>query len=179
MNHAALAGNSRLGGGQKGNEEELTTMEDRKPAAGVVPSGCERPRGRPFPPGVSGNPKGRPRGSRNKTTLIAKALRSGEAEALTRNIIERALHGDAVALRICLDRLLPRRRDRRVQFELPELAAGDVVEASRAVLAACAAGALSPREATDVMSLVATHVRALEVSELRARRTALERERKA
>jgi hypothetical protein len=146
-------------------------MEGRKPTIGVVPSGCERPRGRPFPPGVSGNPKGRPKGSRNKTILIAEALRSGEA-ALTRNIVERALHGDAVALRVCLDRLLPRRRDRRVQFELPELAVGDVVEASRAVLAACADGTLSPREATDVMGLVARHVRAVEIGELRARRKA-------
>jgi len=154
-------------------------MDGRKPTAGVVPSGCERPRGRPFPPGVSGNPKGRPKGSRNKTTLIAKALRGGEVDALTRNIVERALHGDAVALRICLDRLLPRRRDRRVQFELPELAAGDVAGASRAVLAACAAGALSPREATDVMGLIETHVRALEVSEFQTRRTKLERGRQA
>jgi hypothetical protein len=154
-------------------------MEGRKPTIGVVPSGCERPRGRPFPPGVSGNPKGRPKGSRNKTILIAEALRSGEEAALTRNIVERASHGDAVALRVCLDRLLPRRRDRRVQFELPELAVGDVVEASRAVLAACADGTLSPREATDVMGLVASHVRAAEVSDLRARRTQLEPERKA
>jgi uncharacterized protein DUF5681 len=128
---------------------------------------------------VSGNPKGRPKGSRNKTTLIGEALRSGEAAALTRNIVERALDGDAAALRICLDRLLPRRRDRRVQFKLPELAAGDLVEASRAVLAACADGTLLPREATDVMGLVASHVRAVEVSELRARRTPLARERKA
>jgi hypothetical protein len=151
-------------------------MDGLKPTAGVVPSGSVRPRGRPFSPGVSGNPKGRPKGSRNKTTLIAEALRSGEAEALTRKIVERAMHGDAVALRICLDRLLPRRRDRCVEFELPELAAGDVAEAARAVLAACAAGTLSPREATDVMGLVATHVRALEVSELRAKRTELERQ---
>jgi hypothetical protein len=114
-------------------------MDGLKPTAGVVPSGSVRPRGRPFSPGVSGNPKGRPKGSRNKTTLIAEALRSGEAEALTRKIVERAMHGDAVALRICLDRLLPRRRDRCVEFELPELAAGEVVEAARAVLAACAA----------------------------------------
>jgi hypothetical protein len=154
-------------------------MDGLKPTAGVVPSGSVRPRGRPFPPGVSGNPKGRPKGSRNKTTLIAEALRSGEAEALTRKIVERAMHGDAVALRICLERLLPRRRDRCVEFELPELAAGDVAEAARAVLAACAAGTLSPREATDVMGLVATHVRALEVSELRAKRTELERQQQA
>jgi hypothetical protein len=32
-----------------------------------------KPRGRPFPPGVSGNPRGRPRGALNKLTLAVLA----------------------------------------------------------------------------------------------------------
>ena len=58
-----------------------------------------------FQPGQSGNPAGKPKGARNKTTLAVEALLDGEAEALTRKAIERALEGDSVALRLCLERI--------------------------------------------------------------------------
>ena len=45
-------------------------------------------RGRPFEPGKSGNPKGKPKGSRNQATLLAEALLDGEAEAITRKVIK-------------------------------------------------------------------------------------------
>src|SRR3954467_2997309 len=51
---------------------------------------AEKTRGRPFAPGQSGNGAGRPRGSRNRTTLAAEQLLDGEAEALTRKVIELA-----------------------------------------------------------------------------------------
>ena len=45
---------------------------------------AEKQRGRPFEAGQSGNPKGRPKGSRNKTTLAAENLLEGEADAITK-----------------------------------------------------------------------------------------------
>ena len=75
--------------------------------------------GRPFAPGTSGNPRGRPSGSRHKTTLAMEELLDGEAEKLTRKAIDLALAGDMVALRLCLDRTIPPRRDRPVLFALP------------------------------------------------------------
>jgi hypothetical protein len=56
-----------------------------------------------FKPGQSGNPAGKPRGSRNRTTLAVEALLDGEAETLTRKAIELAKAGDLAALRVCLD----------------------------------------------------------------------------
>lgn len=47
-----------------------------------------------FQPGKSGNPKGRPHGSRNKATLAVEALLDGQAEALTQVAIQSALEGD-------------------------------------------------------------------------------------
>ena len=47
--------------------------------------------GRPFPKGQSGNPAGRPIGARNAATQLAEALLDGEAEALTRKLVELAL----------------------------------------------------------------------------------------
>jgi len=139
---------------------------------------ASQPRGRPFEPGISGNPHGRPKGSRNKTTLAVEALLEGEAAAIIRKVIEKALEGDATALRLCLERLLPPRRDRPVAFDLPEIkSAADAVNASSSVLSACAEGTLSRGEAAEVMDLIAAHTRTLEVTEFEARLIALEKAR--
>ena len=137
-------------------------------------------RGRPFERGKSGNPKGRPKGARNHATVLAETLLDGEAEAITRKVIDRALEGDTTALRLCLERLLAPRRERAVAFKLPfkiETAA-DAVHASSLVLAACAAGNLSPGEASEIVGVISSHIRLLETTELEARLTALEKARR-
>src|SRR5689334_5534051 len=63
-----------------------------------------------FRPGVSGNPAGRPRGSRNRATLIAQDLLDSDSEDLVKTAIKRAKKGDPVALRLCIERLMPPRR---------------------------------------------------------------------
>lgn len=134
-------------------------------------------RGRPFERGKSGNPNGRPKGARNNATVLAEALLDGEADAITRKLIEKAREGDTTALRLCLERLLPPRRGRPVAFELPSKieTAADAVQASSLVLKACAAGNLSPGEATEIMSMISSHIRLLETTEIEARLTALEK----
>jgi hypothetical protein len=133
-------------------------------------------RGRPFAPGQSGNPLGRPRGARNKATIMAEALLDDQAEGIIHKVIEKAMEGDTTALRLCLERLLPPRRDRSVGFELPPIgSAGDVLKASSSILAACADGALSPSEAAEIMDLLSRQIRMLEVTEIEARLTALEK----
>jgi hypothetical protein len=121
-------------------------------------TGQEQPKagkGHGFAPGVSGNPAGRPKGSRNKTTLAIEALLEGEAEALTRKAIERALEGDATALRLCLDRLAPPRRDRPTPFDMPALKeAADARDAFAAIIAATAEGELTPGEAATLAKLI-------------------------
>jgi Family of unknown function (DUF5681) len=154
-------------------------MEATKTRAPSAENTATKQRGRPFEPGKSGNPKGRPKGSRNKTTLAIEELLDGESEAITRKLLEKALEGDMTALRLCLERLLSARRDRPVAFDLPPIeSAADALKASSAVLAACAEGVLSPGEAAQVMDLISTHVRMLDVVEIEARVSALEKERK-
>ena len=102
-----------------------------------------------FKPGHSGNPNGRPKGS------LAQALLDGEAEILTRKAIELAKGGDLAALRLCIDRLVPPRKDRPVPFDLPKIeSARDAANAISAVLTAVSTGDLTPAEASGVTRLL-------------------------
>ncbi|MGX7893846.1 hypothetical protein [Tsuneonella sp. HG222] len=125
---------------------------------------------------ASGNSLGgRTRGSRNKTTLAVEALLQNEHEALTRIAIEKALEGDVTALRLCLDRIAPVRRDTPLSFKLsPIHSAADVAVASSDVLAAVAGGDITPEEGARVMSLLAAHATLVETADLEMRLTALE-----
>ena len=135
----------------------------------------QRGRGRPFEKGRSGNPAGRPRGSRDRATRSAELLLDGEAEALTRKAVALALCGDATALRLCLDRVIAPRRERPVQLALPPIRdAADVAEAMAAITAAVARGGITPGEAAELAKLIDTFVRAIEASDFDKRLTLLE-----
>jgi hypothetical protein len=67
--------------------------------------------GHRFPKGVSGNPKGRPKGAKNKTTAMAETLLEGQAEALVQKAVRMALNGNTTAMRLCLERLIPPKRN--------------------------------------------------------------------
>jgi hypothetical protein len=121
-----------------------------------------------------GNP-GKRRGIRHKTTLAIQALLDGEGEVLTRKAIEMALAGDTVALRLCLERIAPVRKDAPVAFDIPRLqTARDAVKAAGAIIGAVAAGDLTPAEGAHIMGLVESFRRTLETSDLEARVLALE-----
>jgi hypothetical protein len=124
-----------------------------------------------FGPGNSGKPKG----TRHKATQAALALLDGEAEALTRQAVTMALGGDTTALRLCLERIAPPRRDAPVTFDLPPMeTACDAAKAAGAVLGAVAEGELTPGEGASLMALVEGFRRTLETTELEARVAALE-----
>jgi hypothetical protein len=130
------------------------------------PNPGETPRGRPFEKGKSGNPSGRPQGARNRTTLAAEALLDGEAEALTRKAVELALGGDMNALRLCLDRILPPRREQPIEFDLKELESlGDAKRVIADIIAAVAAGKITLSQAAELAKLVDMYIRACEASE--------------
>ena len=131
--------------------------------------------GRPFQQGQSGNPNGRPRGSRNRSTQALEAILDGEAEALTRRAIEMALEGDGPAMRMCLDRLMPVRKDRPITFSLPEIeTAADLTKATRALMQGVADGEITPSEAAELSKLVDAHVKAIEAVDFATRLAALE-----
>ena len=90
---------------------------------------------------------GKPKGARNKKILAIESLLEGKAEALTQTAISKALEGDGLALRLCLEGVAPALKDKSVTFPLPEMT--DAMDASRAassVLTAASEGELNPIE---------------------------------
>jgi len=119
------------------------------------------------------------KGSRHKVSLAVEALLEGEHEALTRKAIDKALEGDSVALRLCLDRLAPPRKDAPISFTLPPVkSAADAVNAGSAVLASVAEGEITPDEAGRVMALLTAHKSMVTLSELEERIAQLEERQK-
>ena len=78
-----------------------------------------------FQKGQSGNPAGRPKGSKNKMTLIKEAIEAdlvdqaqGDAMAVYKKTVDLAKAGDTTCIKILMDRLWPAgRRDEKEKAE--------------------------------------------------------------
>jgi hypothetical protein len=118
---------------------------------------------------------GRPKGARNKKTIAITSLLEGQSEALTQTAITKALDGDSIALRLCMERIAPAPKDQPVSFNLPAMRnALDASEAAGSVLTAVSEGELTPIEATRIMGLIDSYRRTLELTEIGERLQALE-----
>jgi len=114
-------------------------------------------------------------GAKNSWARTAEILLGDEVEALTRTAMARALEGDGLALRLCLDRIIAPRRSRPVHLDLPPVAGpADIAAAMAAVTAAVAGGVITPSERAEVAKVVDTYVRAIEASDFDRRLKALE-----
>ena len=124
--------------------------------------------------GKSGNPKGRPRGIRDKRVELRSLLEPHAAE-LVQKAVELAKDGDSAALRLCLDRLIPtlKARDEPTKGRWEGVDAG--ADLGRAVLRSMAAGEVTPDQASAMMGAIAAHSRIVEVDELERRVAALEK----
>lgn len=134
-----------------------------------------RSSGRPFAPGTSGNPNGKPRGARHATTVLAEKLMADDAGEVVKAVVRAAKTGDMTAARLVLERILPVRKGRPIEFELPPInTAEDVAAALAAVAGLMAQGTLSPDEAAIVAGVIETRRKAIETGELASRIAALE-----
>ena len=129
-----------------------------------------------FPKGTSGNPSGRPPGSRNRATLLMESLLEGEAEQLIQKVIELALAGDIAALRLCLERLIPPRKDRPIHLLLPPIENVQQISLAMArVAAAIAEGEITPTEGEVLSNILLAHKTVLVTADLERRMDEFER----
>jgi hypothetical protein len=114
--------------------------------------------------------RGKPKGARHKATLAVESLLDGSTEVLTQKAVDMALEGDTTALRLCLERICPARKDVPVQFDLPIMSnSREATDAAQAVLLAVSEAQITPMEGAAVMGLVESYRRTLEVTEFDAR----------
>ena len=127
-----------------------------------------------FKQGQSGNPHGRPKGSRNYSTRLLEAL-DEDASELMRVTKEKALGGDMTAMKLLLDRILPVRRAVAPSINLPGLLTADSLsDKARAVLSGVGAGKVSPDIAGQLITAIANTAKVVETDDLIRRIECLE-----
>lgn len=108
-----------------------------------------------FAKGASGNRAGRPRGSRNQSSLIAEQMLAEEAEQIIRVLTDMAEAGDPFALSLCLPRILPPLGERPIQLDLsPPENAEEAQETHAGLLIAAGEGRITPAQAEDIWSMI-------------------------
>jgi hypothetical protein len=141
-------------------------------------TGAEQERRGPaqgWPKGTSGNPAGRPPGSRHRALVALDAIGAEGAAAVLRAVVKAARGGDMRAAEILLRRLWPERRGRPLRLDLPPVrSAADLPAALGALAGAVAAGEATPEEAQALAGLLEAQRRAIETAELAERVAALE-----
>jgi hypothetical protein len=125
----------------------------KQPARGRGP-------GRPFPPGESGNPAGRPPGSKNRFSTAFQDVVGEQFENLLRVVLEQALDGDLRAVKLLLSHTPPERE--QIELQLPKISSmKDIVAANEAVFDAIGQGQLAPESAKLIGELIASQMRTI------------------
>ena len=120
-------------------------------------------------PGRSGNPKGRPKGTRDKRLAL---LLSNEKK-LQRKLVKMALAGDHRALQICADRLWPKLRPEALPVRI-QADGSDLATQGQAIIASALSGQLTPDVLRHLLSALADQARLVEFTEIEGRLQALE-----
>jgi hypothetical protein len=107
--------------------------------------------------------------------LLAEQLLEGEAEQLTRKAVDLANQGNISALKFCLERVLPIRKERSIEFELPPVHnAQDLPRAFQSILTAAGEGRITPAEAQSLSDVLKSQAQAFESAEMDRRVQELE-----
>ena len=149
-------------------------MQRRKPPT-KVPANTGIKQSSRFKKGQSGNPKGRPKGSRNTVSILLDGMLQEQAEALLQKAVKMALSGDPAMIKALLDKLLPNKKDGPVKIRLPTIStSADLPKITAAILKAVSTGKLTPIEGTALSQIIDKHRAAIELNQFEARLTELE-----
>ncbi len=127
-----------------------------------------------FQPGTSGNPSGKKRGTRNRSTMLrAQLVTPAAVQSIASSLVEAALGGNVPAAIAVLDRVWPRLRPVSLptHIELPD---GSLAEQGQAVVRAVAQGTMTPDDGARMLAAINALAHIVEVDELKRRLSALE-----
>ena len=128
---------------------------------------------KPWKPGESGNPRGRPPG-RGQSAQFREALAS-KLPAILESVVKAAIKGDMTAARLVLDRCLPALKPLEATIEGLALPTGTLTQQARDILASVSRGEVAPGQAAQLVASIGAVAKIAEVDELTARIEALEK----
>jgi len=127
--------------------------------------------------GTSGNPAGRPRGSRNRASIMMEQLLDGQAEKLVQKVVTSALEGNTHAMAICLDRLIPRCKERTINFDTPPINNyNDILRAAETIFDGIGKGQITPTEGEKLTRVLQFQLQSYMALDFESRIAAIERE---
>jgi hypothetical protein len=142
-----------------------------------APNNSGEIQGSRFKPGQSGNPRGKRPGSRNRASVVLDKMLADDGADVVQAVLTAAKGGDMAAARLVLDRIVPVRKGRSIQLDLPVIeSAADVLTALSLTVSAMADGDITPDEAAVVAGVLETKRKAIETVELEARLVRLEQQ---
>lgn len=129
-----------------------------------------------FKKGKSGNPRGKPKGARHKASLMAEMLFESGIQMVCEQVLSQAQEGNLQAAKIILDRLLPPKKDRPINFKLPMINnAVDALEASRLICHAVGNGEITPLEGESLSKIVEIQAKNIDLFNFGVRLEAIEK----
>lgn len=127
-----------------------------------------------FVKGQSGNPAGRPKGSRNRMSVLRESLvTAAEAREVVAKLVESAKAGDTQAASILMDRLWPKLKSQAPALAVP-LPEGDLADQAEAVFREMASGMIPVTDAGQMLAALASVVKIKESAEFEKRLRSLE-----
>ena len=125
-----------------------------------------------FKAGISGNPRGRPKGTKDRRVQYRDLLEP-HATNLMCKAVDLAMEGDTTALRLCLDRICPviKAKDEPVLIDGLK---GPLAEQGEQIIGAMSKGQITPSEASIAIQTLAVQARITEITDLEQRVKILE-----
>ena len=124
-----------------------------------------------FQPGVSGNPKGKPK-DRTPATLLRKAIIDDMPEIILK-LVEQAKNGDTAAAKILLDRCCPTLKPQAIAINLPVY--GSLAEQGAEIIRATMTGQIGPDIGSQLITALSNQGKLIELQELTERLSRLEK----
>ena len=128
---------------------------------------------KPWKPGESGNPRGRPPG-RGQSAQFREALAS-KLPAILESVVKAAIEGDMTAARLVLDRCMPALKPLESSIEGMALPTGTLTQQATDVLSAVARGELAPGQGAQLVASIGAVAKIAEFDALTSHIEALEK----
>ena len=125
-----------------------------------------------FKPGQSGNPTGKPRGTKHASTRLREVIK-GDLPKILAVLRDRALGGDVQAASLLLSRCLPPLRPESTPHMI-KLTGDSLGDRANAIAKAAVSGEIPTSAAADLMSVLTGQAKIIETAELERRIAALE-----